>query len=611
MSDSCSRSKVHKSCSSEETARNNCSGYKQANIVILPTALADNFKQFCLANSGPLPLLYKSQPGESRCPDLADQSDIRTDCPLYCKFQDGIFCGEESNLLKYSGELEDMVTFYLGCSFGFERAVQEVGVPIRNVEQKRNVSMYKTSVPCHAVGSFQCNLVVSMRPIPEGKLNVVAQATLSATDAHGAPVHIGHPGLIGIDDLGVPDFGDAVELHPGDVPVFWACGVTGMEAVKSCRAPLAFTHSPGCMFITDCNAEKPSPGQCPDAADSIQAICISQKPLHFSVASDAAIQKIRSLELLIGNDPGQRGIQALFIPDELLKACLSMSHAKSVLITTGFPTHFDQNPPEETDGPLGALAMAAMLLALQKEVSIVTDLWALDMFREVIADAVEQGVLRSPIPLLSFQENSSESALRFLCYDGNSQTPRYDHLVAIERAGMATDGKYYNMRKVNIQHLVDPIDILFRMASDIPNIATTGIGDGGNELGMGKLKDRVKKHIPNGDLIVCDVEADFAITAGVSNWGGYAISCALYILRCCVVHERYLRKAVGFPTLSHEKSWAAALPTVSKEEKLLEILVKYGIRSGKTGNLGMEVDGLPFHDVHSSIIQQLAEVTLL
>ncbi|XP_039597472.1 D-glutamate cyclase, mitochondrial isoform X2 [Polypterus senegalus] len=570
-------------------------GYKQANIVILPTALAHNFKQFCLANSGPLPLLYKSQPGESRCPDLADQSDIRTDCPLYCKFQDGIFCGEESNLLKYSEELEDMVTFYLGCSFGFERAVQEVGVPIRNLEQNRNVSMYKTSVPCHAVGSFQCNLVVSMRPIPEGKLNAVAQATQSATDAHGAPVHIGHPGLIGIDDLGVPDYGDAVELHPGDVPVFWACGVTGMEAVKSCN----------------CNAEKPSPGRCPDAADSIQAICISQEPLHFSVASDAAIQKIRSLELLIGADPGNRGIQALFIPDELLKACLSMSHAKSVLITSGFPTHFDQNPPEETDGPPGALAMAAMLQALQKEVAIVTDLRALDMFREVIADAVEQGILRSPIPLLSFQENSRESALRFLCYDGKVQTPRYDHLVAIESAGMATDGKYYNMRKVNIQHLVDPIDVLFRTASDIPYIATTGIDDGGNELGMGKLKDRVKKHTPNGDLIACDVEADFAITAGVSNWGGYAISCALYILRCCAVHERYLRKALGFPTVSHEKSWAAALPTVSKEEKLLEILVKFGSRSGKTGNLGMEVDGLPFHDVHSSIIEQLAEVTLL
>ncbi|KAK1138201.1 D-glutamate cyclase, mitochondrial-like [Acipenser oxyrinchus oxyrinchus] len=583
-------------------------GYKQAQIVILHKFLADDFEKFCHANSGPLPLLYRSQPGEWKYPK--DNSDIGTDCPQYCRHELGNLTGSVPDLLEYSKELEEMVTFYLGGSFSVEQMLLKAGVPLRHVEQNRTISMYKTSVPCLEVGRFQCNMVVSMRPVPEGKLDAVAQATHPARDVHGAPVHIGHPGLIGIQDLSRPDYGEPVQPHQGDVPVFWACGVTGVEAVQSCKPPLAFTHSPGRMFITDCKRNESSPVPNTDPAETVQTFCISQNPLHYSIASAAAVQKIRALECHIGADPGDRGIKALFIQDELLKASLCMSHAVSVLITTGFPTHFNQDPPEETDGPPGAIAMAAMLQALKKQVAIVTDHRALEMNKKIIDDAVEQGILRTQVPLLSFQDNSQDSTLRFLCQDGNPQTPRYDHLVAIERAGRAADGNYYNMRKVNIKHLVDPIDTLFTTASTIPGIITTGIGDGGNELGMGKVKEAVRKFMPHGELVACDVGADFAITAGVSNWGGYAVACALYILNCCPIHDRYLRKAVGFPRHSEQDSWASALPTVTKEEKLLEILVKYGIRSGKTGNLGMEVDGLPFYDTHSAMIQQLSDITL-
>ncbi|KAK6481254.1 D-glutamate cyclase [Huso huso] len=585
-------------------------GYKQANIVILHKGLADDFEKFCHANSGPLPLLYRSQPGEWKCTILTDNSDIRTDCPQYCKFQCGNLTGYKSDLLEYTKEMEDMTTFYLGCSFAFEQAILKAGVPIRNVEQKRNVSMYKTSVPCREVGRFQCNMVVSMRPVPEGKLDAVAQATHPARDVHGAPVHIGHPGLIGIQDLSRPDYGDPVQPHQGDVPVFWACGVTGVEAVQSCKPPLAFTYSPGRMFITDCKRNESSPVPNTDPAETVQTFCVSQNPLHYSVASAAAVQKIRALKCHIGADPGDRGIKALFIQGELLKASLCMSHAASVLITTGFPTHFNQDPPEETDGPPGAIAMAAMLQALKKQVAIVTDHRALEMNKKIIEDAVEQGILNTPVPLLSFQDDSQDSALRFLCHDGNPKTPRYDHLVAIECAGRAADGNYYNMRKVNIKHLVNPIDTLFTTASTIPGIMTTGIGEGGNELGMGKVKEAVRKCMPHGELVACDVGDDFAITAGVSNWGGYAVACALYILNCCPIHDRYLRKAVGFPRHSEQDSWASALPTVTKEEKLLELLVKYGIQSSKTGILGMEAEGLPFYATHSAMIQQLAEITL-
>ncbi|NWV50399.1 GLUCM protein, partial [Daphoenositta chrysoptera] len=575
-------------------------GYTQANVVILHKSLANDFEKFCHANDGPLPLLHRSQPGDWKCPSLSSDSDIRTDCLQYRKYEHGACTGSLKSLKEYSEQLKDMVTFYLGCSFSFEKAVQKAGIPIRNVEQKCNVSMYKTSVPCYSVSMFHCNLVVTMRPIPESKLEAAVLATSELKEAHGAPIHIGDPGLLGIQDLSKPDYGDPVHLHPGDIPVFWACGVTGVEAIINCRAPLAFTHSPGCMFITDLkNDNVRSLGGVP------QVHCISQDPLHFSIVSAEAAQKIKTLETLIGIDPGERGIVHLQRQGELLGACLALSHAGSVLITTGFPTHFTHEPPEENDGPPGALAIAAMLQALEKQVAIVTDQRAMDLNKKIMEEAVQLGILKKPIPLLSYQRESADSALMFLCENGNPGRPRFDHLIAIERAGMAADGNYYNARKVNIKHLVDPIDELFLAAQTIPGVTTTGVGDGGNELGMGKVKEAVKKHIKNGDVIACNVEADFTVVAGVSNWGGYAIACALSVLRSCEIHDRYLRRAVGFPCAPSNRLWLRALPSVTKEEKLLKTLVQLEVRSGKTASLEMEVDGLPFYNTHSLMIEKL------
>ncbi|NXU94586.1 GLUCM protein, partial [Xiphorhynchus elegans] len=395
-------------------------GYKQANVVILHKSLADDFEKFCRANDGPLPLLYRSQPGDWKCPSLSSDSDIRTDCLQYRIYEHGVCTGSLKSLTEYSEQLKDMVTFYLGCSFSFEKAVQNAGIPIRNVEQKCNVSMYKTAVPCYSVSPFCCNLVVTMRPIPESKLNTAVQATSELKEAHGAPIHMGDPGLLGIQDLSKPDYGDPVHLHPGDIPVFWACGVTGVEAVINCKAPLAFTHSPGCMFVTDLKN---------DSVGSLrggpQVHCISQDPLHFSVVSAEAAQKIKTLETLIGVDPGERGIIHLQRQDELLKACLAISHAQSVLITTGFPTHFTYEPPEENDGPPGALAIAAILQALEKDVAIVTDQRAMDLNKKIIEEAVQLGILKKPVPLLSYQKESADSALMFLCDNGNPGRPRY------------------------------------------------------------------------------------------------------------------------------------------------------------------------------------------
>ncbi|XP_017290359.1 D-glutamate cyclase, mitochondrial isoform X2 [Kryptolebias marmoratus] len=594
-------------------------GYQQANVVILPSHLANDFEAFCRSNSAPLPLLYRSQSGETSCGPLAANADIRTDVPQYCVYEDGRPAGTISSLQRTGsapGSLSDMVSFYLGCSFGFEGKLKDAGVPVRNVEQGRNISMYRTAVCCVPSGTFCCPLVVTMRPVPDGLLDAAAEVTHLNPLAHGAPVHVGEPALLGIQDLSKPDYGEPVELQPGDVPVFWACGVTAIEAILSSKPSLAFSHSPGCMFVTDVPDSPPSSDSLRTELDpELTPLCISisHNPLLYSLVSKAAAAKIRQLEDIIIEDPGQRGIRALFVQDELLRSCLALSHASSVAIVTGFPTHYMHSPPDETDGPPGAVAMATMLLSLGKRVTLLTDRRALEMNRAIVDEAVRTGVLKTDVPLLTFEDGGPDSALHFLCERGDPDKPRFDRLVAIERSGRAADGNYYNMRGINIKHLVDPIDDLFIAAKKIPGITTIGIGDGGNELGMGKVKEEVKSLMPRGDLIACDVPADFAVTAGVSNWGGYAVACGLYLLHTCPTHQRYLKKGLGLQFVGSEeqqRGWRTNLPSVQKEESFLSTLVHFGIRSGKTGNLGMEVDGLTFDPTHSDMIRRLLEATL-
>lgn len=145
-----------------------------------------------------------------------------------------------------------MVTFLIGCSFSFEAHLLEAGVPVRNIEQKSNISMYITSRQCNPVGFFDCPLVVSYRPIPAGLVDTAVKVTEKYGAAHGPPVHIGLPSELGIEDIKKPDFGDPVTPKEGDVPVFWACGVTStLAATSNPKATLVITHAPGHMFITD------------------------------------------------------------------------------------------------------------------------------------------------------------------------------------------------------------------------------------------------------------------------------------------------------------------------------------------------------------------------
>ncbi len=224
-------------------------GYVQANLAILPRDLAFDFLLFCQRNPKPCPLLEVLEPGQVEPRLTAPGADIRTDVPGYRVYEHGEYLGEVDSLLGHWRD--DLVSFLLGCSFSFESAMVEAGIPLRHQEQGRNVSMYITNIPTTPAGIFSGPMVVSMRPIKREHIVKAVQVTSRFPATHGAPVHIGDPEAIGIHDLDRPDFGDRVDVFPGEEPVFWACGVTPQAVALNCKPSLLLAHGPGRMFVTD------------------------------------------------------------------------------------------------------------------------------------------------------------------------------------------------------------------------------------------------------------------------------------------------------------------------------------------------------------------------
>jgi uncharacterized protein YcsI (UPF0317 family) len=224
-------------------------GNVQGNVVILPRLHADDFMRYCLRNPKPCPVLAVSEPGDPSLPTLGRDIDMRTDLPRYRVWQHGELTGEPTDITPLWQH--DFVTFVIGCSFSFEEALAGEGIPLRHIEQGRNVSMYRTNIETEAAGPFRGPMVVSMRPMKSADAIRAVQVTSRLPAVHGAPVHIGDPVQIGITDLARPDYGDAVDVLPGELPVFWACGVTPQSALVQARLPFAITHAPGAMLITD------------------------------------------------------------------------------------------------------------------------------------------------------------------------------------------------------------------------------------------------------------------------------------------------------------------------------------------------------------------------
>ena len=461
----------------------------------------------------------------------------------------------------------DRVTFYLGCSFTFEMALNNHGIPMKNMNLGRNASMYLTNIGLKQAGAFNADMIVTMRPIRKSQISEAFLISAQYPTSHGAPVHMGNPGRIGVTDLGQPTAGDTCEVEEDEVPVFWACGFTVSQAVMnagklasgmasmviwscdtwiiliidpllfffffSTAAPqLAFTHYSGSMFITDIQAQPKSIG------DDFDVVVLSREhqPFFASVLEKRSVNTMHKLEKAILDDQGGRGVSHLYQESDLLKSVLSLSHAKRVAITTGFPVHTELEVKEETDGLPGALSICQALLALDKEVILIADSGTVGLYQSCADHMTELKVLKSAVKVIPYS-----SAVEIL-QNGRPDSPPWDCLLAIERAGRAKDGSYHTMKAKTVS--VEPVDDLFIMAESNPLISTISIGDGGNELGMGKVYEQVVKYIPHGETIACTTATDFVIVAGVSNWAGYAVSLGLYVLSHSPIHWRYRNHAV-------------------------------------------------------------------
>ncbi|HEY5829431.1 MAG TPA: putative hydro-lyase [Hyphomicrobiaceae bacterium] len=222
--------------------------FVQGNLCILPKDLALEFAAFCQRNPKPCPLIGMGAPGDPTLPGLGD-IDIRTDIPRYRVFKDGKAIEEPTDIRKYW--TDDLVIFVLGCSFSFEQPLLQAGLRLKHIEEDRTVPMYRTSMDCVPAGRFKGGMVVSMRSFKPADAIRAIQITSRFPAVHGAPVHIGLPEAIGVRDLERPDFGDAPRMQPGELPLFWACGVTPQVVIEAARPSICITHKPGSMLITD------------------------------------------------------------------------------------------------------------------------------------------------------------------------------------------------------------------------------------------------------------------------------------------------------------------------------------------------------------------------
>ncbi len=224
-------------------------GYVQANLVVLPREWAFDFLLFCQRNPKPCPLLAVAEPGAVELPGWADELDLRTDLSGYRVFEHGSCVAEAGDVVRWWRD--DLVSFALGCSFSFEQALLEAGLPVRHHDLDRNVPMYRTDIDCRPAGRLHGKMVVSMRPFRPADAIRAVEVTARFPAVHGAPVHLGAPAQIGVRDLAHADFGDDPVIRDGELPVFWACGVTPQVVLEAARPPFCITHAPGHMLVTD------------------------------------------------------------------------------------------------------------------------------------------------------------------------------------------------------------------------------------------------------------------------------------------------------------------------------------------------------------------------
>ncbi len=224
-----------------------CPNYLQVNMLTLPYDYAFEFLLFCNRNPKSCPIIEVLEPGVWS--PVTAEADIRTDLPKYHIYEHGRLVGEELSIKHYWRD--DLVTFLIGCSFTFEKALLENNIRLLHQEQNKVVPMYKTNIECHSSGIFKGNMVVSMRALEKDQIDKAIKITSQFSNSHGSPVHVGNPEEIGIEDINQPDYGESIKFENHRVPVFWACGVTPQNICLNAKPSLAISHAPGHMLITD------------------------------------------------------------------------------------------------------------------------------------------------------------------------------------------------------------------------------------------------------------------------------------------------------------------------------------------------------------------------
>jgi uncharacterized protein YcsI (UPF0317 family) len=224
-------------------------GYVQANLAVVPAAVAEEFVAFCRMNARACPVLAVGVPGDPHIAALGADLDVRTDVPAYWVFRDGVRAETVSDITALWQP--DHVAVAIGCWFSMEAALSRAGVRLRHVELGIQGPLFRTRLETAPVGRFGGPLVVSMRPFAPPEVATVRAVTGRFERVHGAPVHEGDPAALGIADLARPDFGEPIPLSGDDVPLYWGCGLTALAALERARLALFITHAAGAMLVTD------------------------------------------------------------------------------------------------------------------------------------------------------------------------------------------------------------------------------------------------------------------------------------------------------------------------------------------------------------------------
>ncbi len=196
-------------------------------------------------------------------PSLGDV-DVRRDLPRYRVFRDGAVESEPTDITDLWRD--DLVAFALGCSYSFEAALLDAGVPIRHIEQGKKVCTYRTALETVPTGRLHGHMVVSMRNFTVPNAIRAIEITSRFPRVHGAPIHFGDPAAIGIADIDSPEYGGEPDIRSGEVPLFW---VTPQAVIEAARPPFYITHKAGHMLVTDRLNKEFRDGRCSHRASTI------------------------------------------------------------------------------------------------------------------------------------------------------------------------------------------------------------------------------------------------------------------------------------------------------------------------------------------------------